>query len=144
PGALVEVLSVFDRAGINLTHIDKRPSGRTNWSYTFFIDAMGHRAEEKVAAAIDEAKSHCQSLRVLGSYPRAARIVEHSTFRPLCSRRRRAYSQPAAKAFWKHRKSKKSSPPLSSQSAAGSPAANWDCKHRKSKKSRAPELSQSG
>jgi chorismate mutase/prephenate dehydratase len=75
PGALVEVLSVFDRAGINLTHIDKRPSGRTNWSYTFFIDAMGHRADAPVAAAIEEARSHCQSLRVLGSYPRARRIL---------------------------------------------------------------------
>ncbi|MFG0285977.1 MAG: prephenate dehydratase [Phycisphaerales bacterium JB039] len=75
PGALVEVLLVFDRAGINLTHIDKRPSGRTNWSYTFFIDAAGHREDGPVAKAIEEARAHCQSLRVLGSYPRARRIL---------------------------------------------------------------------
>jgi chorismate mutase/prephenate dehydratase len=75
PGALVSVLSVFDRAGINLTHIDKRPSGRTNWSYTFFIDAQGYRDDGVMAEAITEARSHCQELTVLGSYPRSRRIL---------------------------------------------------------------------
>ena len=75
PGALVSVLSVFDRAGINLTHIDKRPSGRTNWTYTFFIDAQGYRDDGVMAEAISEARSHCQELTVLGSYPRSRRIL---------------------------------------------------------------------
>lgn len=75
PGALVSVLSVFDRAGINLTHIDKRPSGRTNWTYTFFIDAQGYRDDGVMAEAINEARSHCQELTVLGSYPRSRRIL---------------------------------------------------------------------
>lgn len=75
PGALVGVLSVFDRAGINLTHIDKRPSGRTNWTYTFFIDAQGHAEDPALAAAIVEARTHCQELEVLGSYPRSRRIL---------------------------------------------------------------------
>lgn len=75
PGALVGVLSVFDRSGINLTHIDKRPSGRTNWTYTFFIDAQGHAEDPALAAAIVEARTHCQALEVLGSYPRSRRIL---------------------------------------------------------------------
>ena len=75
PGALVQVLSVFDRAGINLSHIDKRPSGRTNWDYTFFIDARGHRDDADMRYAIREASAHCQSLTVLGSYPRATRVL---------------------------------------------------------------------
>ncbi len=75
PGALVRVLSVFERHGINLTHIDKRPSGKTNWQYTFFIDAQGHRDDAPVAAAIDEARTHCKELVVLGSYPRSTRIL---------------------------------------------------------------------
>ncbi|TVQ60518.1 MAG: prephenate dehydratase [Phycisphaerales bacterium] len=75
PGALVRVLSVFERHGINLTHIDKRPSGKTNWQYTFFIDAQGHRDDEPVAKAIDEARTHCKELVVLGSYPRSTRIL---------------------------------------------------------------------
>jgi len=75
PGALVRVLGVFEKHAINLTHIDKRPSGRTNWQYTFFIDAQGHRDDEPVARAIDEARTHCKELVVLGSYPRSTRIL---------------------------------------------------------------------
>jgi chorismate mutase/prephenate dehydratase len=75
PGALVEVLSVFDRAGVNLTHIDKRPSGRENWQYTFFVDAEGHRDDAVLDRAIAEASEHCRELTVLGSYPRSRRIL---------------------------------------------------------------------
>lgn len=75
PGALVSVLQVFDRAGINLSHIDKRPSGRSNWQYTFFIDAQGHKDDPGMEAALKEATDHCQHLSVLGSYPRSKRIL---------------------------------------------------------------------
>ncbi|MCC6427424.1 MAG: prephenate dehydratase [Phycisphaerales bacterium] len=75
PGALVGVLQVLHNAGINLSHIDKRPSGRNNWTYTFFIDAKGHRDDPVMAAAIEESTRHCQQLHVLGSYPRSKRIL---------------------------------------------------------------------
>lgn len=75
PGALVDVLGVLRDAGINLTHIDKRPAGRSNWTYAFFIDAQGHRDDKAMADAIAEAEKHCKELVVLGSYPRAARIL---------------------------------------------------------------------
>ena len=75
PGALVEVLSVFERAGVNLSHIEKRPSGRTNWTYTFFIDALGHRDGDALRGAVEEATRHCRELIVLGSYPRSTRIL---------------------------------------------------------------------
>ena len=75
PGALVEVLSVFQQAGINLSHIDKRPRGRGNWTYTFFIDAIAHREEPAMAEAIERARAHCRELFILGSYPRSTRIL---------------------------------------------------------------------
>lgn len=75
PGALVNVLSVFQRAGINLTHIDKRPSGRENWQYSFFIDAEGHVDDPWFASAIAQARGICRELHVLGSYPRSKRIL---------------------------------------------------------------------
>jgi len=75
PGALVDVLAVFRDADINLTHIDKRPSGRTNWEYRFFIDCQGHRSDPKMAKALDDARAHCVSLKVLGSYPRAKQFL---------------------------------------------------------------------
>jgi chorismate mutase/prephenate dehydratase len=75
PGALVDVLSVFKNAKVNLTHIDKRPSGRVNWDYTFFIDAAGHRKDPKFAEVVGEARAHCKELAVLGSYPRSQRVL---------------------------------------------------------------------
>ncbi len=75
PGALVKVLDVFYRAGINLTHIDKRPSRKKNWTYTFFVDAEGHRTDPALISAIESAQVLCQELAILGSYPRAQRIL---------------------------------------------------------------------
>lgn len=75
PGALVAVLQGFRRAGVNLTHIDKRPGGRTNWQYTFFVDAQGHEHDEPMTRALRAARRHCQELLVLGSYPRSRRVL---------------------------------------------------------------------
>lgn len=75
PGALAEVLAAFQRQGINLTHIDKRPSGRVNWEYKFFVDAVMHRDDERSAQAIEDARSHCKELTVLGSYPASQRVL---------------------------------------------------------------------
>ncbi len=75
PGALVDVLGVFRDRGVNLTYIHERPSGGSNWTYTFFIDAEGHRDEEPVAGAIEESRTHCKELTVLGSYPRSRRVL---------------------------------------------------------------------
>jgi chorismate mutase/prephenate dehydratase len=75
PGALHRVLRVFAEAEIDLTHIDKRPSGRDNWSYTFFLDLQGHREDHKVATALERARAACHELWILGSYPRARRTA---------------------------------------------------------------------
>lgn len=75
PGSLVEVLGVFHGANVNLTHIDKCPSGAGNWDYKFFIDAVGHRDEPKFAKVIEEARSKCNELSVLGSYPASQRVL---------------------------------------------------------------------
>lgn len=75
PGALVDVLAVFRDAGINLSHIDKRPSGKTNWEYMFFIDCDRHQDDPAMIDASVEARDHCVWLKVLGSYPRAQRVL---------------------------------------------------------------------
>jgi len=74
-GALVEVLNVFSRQGINLTNIDSRPSRRRNWEYYFFVDAEGHFEDANFAKALEGAKEHCGELHVLGSFPRATEPV---------------------------------------------------------------------
>lgn len=75
PGALARVLTGFERAKVNLSHIDKRPSGKVNWTYTFFVDALGHRDEPAMQKALNLVKGHCRELVVLGSYPRSRRVL---------------------------------------------------------------------
>ncbi len=75
PGSLVDVLNVFKRNSINLTHIDKRPSQEVNWDYTFFVDAIGHRKDNHFAEVVGEARAHCKQLTILGSYPSSKRVL---------------------------------------------------------------------
>ena len=75
PGALVDVLLAFRNNGVNLSHLDKRPSRRENWTYTFFADLEGHRNDDNVKRSIDDAQLSCSSIRILGSYPQAARAL---------------------------------------------------------------------
>ena len=75
PGALADVLDVFREHGVNLTHIDKRPSQRVNWEYFFFVDCEGHQHDPNVAAALDAVGKHCLHLSVLGSFPKATQVL---------------------------------------------------------------------
>jgi len=75
PGALADVLDVFREHGVNLTHIDKRPSQRVNWEYFFFVDCEGHHRDANVAAAIEAVGRHCLHLSVLGSFPKATQVL---------------------------------------------------------------------
>ncbi len=74
-GALVEVLNVLGKYGVNMTNIDTRPSRRQNWEYYFFIDCEGHIADANVKEAVEEARRHCLELHVLGSFPKATEQV---------------------------------------------------------------------
>ncbi len=74
-GALVDVLDVFRRFGINLTNIDTRPSQKRNFEYYFFTDFSGHMDDANVCGALEEAKKHCLQLAVLGSFPRASEVL---------------------------------------------------------------------
>ncbi len=75
PGALVEVLDAFRRAGVNMTFIQSRPSRLRRFDYAFFADLVGHADSEDVGAAITEARAHCLDLKVLGTFPRAVEVV---------------------------------------------------------------------
>ena len=75
PGALHDLLDPFHRRDISLTRIESRPSKRKMWEYIFFADLQGHRDDEEVAAALAEIRTLPDSfLKVLGSYPVAARL----------------------------------------------------------------------
>ncbi|MCA9442587.1 MAG: prephenate dehydratase [Candidatus Omnitrophica bacterium] len=68
PGALFDALEPFRKSGINLTHIDSRPTKQERWEYLFFIEFEGHREESRVKCALAELESHCLHVKLLGSY----------------------------------------------------------------------------
>lgn len=70
PGALHDLLEPFQRHSIDLTRVETRPAQSGNWTYVFFIDFVGHRDQENVAAALKEVGAGASDMKVLGSYPR--------------------------------------------------------------------------
>jgi chorismate mutase/prephenate dehydratase len=70
-GALHRALEPFAKHGVNLTRIESRPTKVKAWEYLFFCDFEGNAGDERVGAAIDELRSRCDFIKVLGSYPRA-------------------------------------------------------------------------
>ena len=71
PGALHNVLQLFDAAQISMTRIESRPLRQGKWEYLFFIDVEGHLDEEPLMSVGEALKERTGLLRVLGSYPRA-------------------------------------------------------------------------
>jgi chorismate mutase/prephenate dehydratase len=74
-GALVEVLDVFKRYGINMTNIESRPSRKREREYYFFVDFLGHRTDKHIQEGLEEARKHCLQLSILGSFPRATELL---------------------------------------------------------------------
>ena len=70
PGTLVAALLAFSQRGINLTHVESRPTRRQLGTYVFLIDLLGHRTDAAVADALTQVRRDALWLRVLGSYPR--------------------------------------------------------------------------
>ncbi|MGB3544900.1 3-deoxy-7-phosphoheptulonate synthase [Rubrivirga sp.] len=68
-GALASLLQTFAEAEVNLTKLESRPSLTTPFESLFYLDLEGGLHESEVADAIEAARAHTRSLRVLGSYP---------------------------------------------------------------------------
>ena len=73
PGALRRALEIFDAEGVNLSRIESRPSRREAWEYVFLVDVEGHREDPALARAVTELRARCESVTLLGSYPRGTR-----------------------------------------------------------------------
>jgi prephenate dehydratase len=71
PGWLVRCLSEFAFRGVNLTRIESRPRKGRLGHYLFHVDMDGRADDPSVADAIAALGSHCEEVRLLGSYPAA-------------------------------------------------------------------------
>ncbi len=69
PGALYKTLfSPLASAGVNLTRIESRPSGKRAWEYMFFVDFEGSPGQRKTDRLLEKIKSRSVSFKVLGCY----------------------------------------------------------------------------
>ena len=75
PGALATVLDTFSQAGVNLSDIEKRPTGTRRRQYMFFVELDAHLSDPALRAAAERAREHCQELLIVGSYPRATQVA---------------------------------------------------------------------
>ncbi len=69
PGSLFKLLEPLARNGISMTRIESRPSRQGTWDYVFFVEILGHRSDEKLAAALAELEDEAALFKVLGSFP---------------------------------------------------------------------------
>lgn len=71
PGILAKMLEPFRKRKLNLMKIESRPVKKKAWEYVFFLDIEGHLSDLPVSEAVNDLKSYCVMLKVLGSYPRS-------------------------------------------------------------------------
>lgn len=67
-GALYDALEMFKNLNINLTKIESRPNMKKAWEYVFFLEFVGHQKEKGVKKALQELKTKCLFVKILGSY----------------------------------------------------------------------------
>jgi prephenate dehydratase len=75
PGAFFRALGCFSLRDINVSKIESRASNRSlslsrPWEYLLYIEVDGSIGSSNVLNAIENLKEYCQSVLVLGSFPR--------------------------------------------------------------------------
>jgi chorismate mutase / prephenate dehydratase len=68
-GALVNVLQILARRGINMKKLESRPLRAEKWKYVFFVDVECDLSREEHHELLGELAENCHTLRNLGSYP---------------------------------------------------------------------------
>ncbi|HEB32615.1 MAG TPA: 3-deoxy-7-phosphoheptulonate synthase [Spirochaetes bacterium] len=79
PGALYQILKIFNDYGINLTKLESHPHRSEPWRSYFYLDFEGHVKDKMAREVIEELKEQTNFLKIMGSYPvwAGARKVEH-------------------------------------------------------------------
>lgn len=71
PAALYKALGGFATNGVNMTKLESYQQGGSFAATEFFADIIGAPGDAAVDRALEELAFHCNSVRLLGSYPQA-------------------------------------------------------------------------
>jgi len=68
PGALFNVLSLFDRLSLNIIRLESRPIADKPWEYKFYLDFNASSNDERINKVFGQLQLGCGSFRVIGMY----------------------------------------------------------------------------
>ncbi len=68
-GAVYDMLAPLAENGVSMTRLESRPARTGQWEYYFYIDILGHAADEAVGRAVAQLKARAAFFKLLGSYP---------------------------------------------------------------------------
>jgi len=71
-GTLFNVLEKFANAGLNLTRIESIPNEK--FTYSFFLDFLGNREDEKVQQVLESVEKATEQFRILGFYEEISNV----------------------------------------------------------------------
>jgi len=69
PGTLYEVLEIFSRYQINMSHLESRPNKTNPWKYRFLVDIIGNFYQNDIREALLKVEQKAGNIKVLGTYP---------------------------------------------------------------------------
>ncbi len=69
-GSLFRCIKVFSDHQINMMKIESRPIQEKPFSYGFYMDFEGNLETDKTQKVLDELRTHCQYVKVIGNYKR--------------------------------------------------------------------------
>jgi chorismate mutase/prephenate dehydratase len=75
PGALYNVLRLFNEQNINIMKIESRPIIEKPWEYLFFFDFEGNLKNERVKTLLESLKNISHQFRLLGNYRNSGRRI---------------------------------------------------------------------
>ncbi len=68
PGALFNVLSLFDKLKLNIIRLESRPIPDKPWEYKFYLDFNAASDDERIKQVFGQLQLGCGSFRVIGMY----------------------------------------------------------------------------
>jgi chorismate mutase/prephenate dehydratase len=76
---LFKIVSIFESDGLELSRFESRASPDRSWTYFYFVDLLGHRAEKRMERALQALRKRCSWVKILGSYPRTREAFAETT-----------------------------------------------------------------